>query len=120
MASDYTPGLPRRPPEPGTGTGNAAPPAPPLPPPANNPTNKRGVFARFVSQPFTAYGSRPVSAQTGRDGSRTAAYSDRLTGYVSSLLSHGWPGFRLVLSPYGGEDVLIPFAPTASVTEKAC
>lgn len=110
---------------PATTSNNPPPPPPPLPPAAaaaaaaNNPANKRGVFARFVSQPFTAYGSRPASAQTGRDGTGKAAYQHRLPGYVQNLLSDGWPGFRLFYRHMAVRSISSRPPPTAPITERS-
>ncbi|KIW00781.1 uncharacterized protein PV09_07761 [Verruconis gallopava] len=56
----------------------AAPPVIPPPPPLPEP--KRSAFTRFVTQSFTTYGSRPATAQPGREGGRAAAFP-QLPGY---------------------------------------
>lgn len=54
---------------------SAIPPPPPLPP------SKTSYFSRFVTQPLTAYGSRPPSAQTNRpDGGRPNPLVPKLPG----------------------------------------
>jgi len=61
---------------------SAIPPAPPLPPQILPQSTARSTFARLV-QPFSAYGSRPASAQAHRaDVGRAAAVVPRILGLV--------------------------------------
>ena len=57
------------------------PPPPPLPPAKQHAASTRSYFTRFVTQPFTTYGSRPPSAQANRpDGGRPNPLVPRLLG----------------------------------------
>lgn len=60
------------------------PPPPPLPPAKQHGASTRSYFSRFVTQPFTTYGSRPPSAQANRpDGGRPNPLVPRLPGVSS-------------------------------------
>ncbi|KAH7121161.1 hypothetical protein B0J11DRAFT_58642 [Dendryphion nanum] len=62
---------------------SAIPPPPPLPP-----SKTSSYFSRFVTQPLTAYGSRPPSAQNTRpDGGRPNPLVPKLPG-IRTGLSH--------------------------------
>ncbi|KAF2404597.1 hypothetical protein EJ06DRAFT_212202 [Trichodelitschia bisporula] len=65
----------------------AIPPAPPLPPPrppqGQDNLTARNAFTRFVTQPFSTYGSRPASSQAHRDGGRSSTFAPRNAGTAS-------------------------------------
>ncbi|KAF2010606.1 hypothetical protein BU24DRAFT_61589 [Aaosphaeria arxii CBS 175.79] len=66
-----------------TASANAIPPPPPLPPPQPKTTS---YFSRFVTQPLTAYGSRPASSQTNRpESGRPNPLVPRLPGIRTGL-----------------------------------
>src|ERR1700712_2215404 len=91
MSSD----VPRRAVPPGQLSAASIPPAPPLPPQRtpqpSQPTTARSAFARFVTQPFTAYGSRPATAHTNRAdaGRLPALFTPKLLGSVLCPASNG-------------------------------